>query len=169
MIWIILFTLEIVISIILLSFSLSVFFGAPYFPSSRKRITEMIDMAKLKAGDRILELGSGDGRILFEIAKRGYDVVGVEINLVMVIISNIRIFFSPYRNKIKVYWGNFWSFDASGFNTVFCYLFPITMDKIYEKLNKEMKAGSKIISNTFKSNNAKEVDKKGRVFVYFVE
>lgn len=166
MVWISIFTLECLFTLILLSFSISVFFGAPYYPTARKKVGKMIDAAKLTANDKIIELGSGDGRVLIEIAKRGHEVVGIEINLLMVIISRIKIFFSPYRNKIKVYWRNFWKFDATGYTVAFCYLFPITMDKVYEKLQKEMNVGSRIVSNSFKVNKASKSSEESNIFVY---
>lgn len=168
MIWYIIFSLEIFILVLLLSFSLSIFFGAPYYPSSKERIRQMIKAANLKKGDKILELGSGDGRILIEIAKEGYNVVGVELNIFVYILSRFKVFFSPYRSKIKIVFGNFWYFDTSQFNIVFCYLFPFTMDKLYSKLNREMISGSKLISNTFIVRNTNH-RKEGRVFVYEIK
>ncbi len=46
-------------------------FGAPFEPTEEKKLKKIIKLAKIKPGDKIAELGSGDGRIVIEFAKRG--------------------------------------------------------------------------------------------------
>src|SRR5690349_5323851 len=51
-----------------------------YFPSSPAMVERMLDMAHVGPGDRVVDLGSGDGRNVIAAAKRGASAVGVEYN-----------------------------------------------------------------------------------------
>ena len=76
---------------VVLTFGLTLFFGAPYLPTLRAQVPEALDLLQLKAGDTLIEIGSGDGRILAAAAGRGLLAVGYEINPILVIISRMRL------------------------------------------------------------------------------
>ncbi|WP_439571893.1 hypothetical protein [Sphingomonas sp.] len=52
----------------------------PYVPTPPEVVEGMLDMAELKAGERLIDLGSGDGRIPRAAARRGATALGVEID-----------------------------------------------------------------------------------------
>jgi hypothetical protein len=92
--------------IIVLVFGLVVFFGPPYLPTLRVQTNVALDLLHLKPGQTLLELGSGDGRVVRAAAARGLQVVGVELNPLLVIIS--RIVTWRYRDKVRIIWGSYW-------------------------------------------------------------
>jgi predicted RNA methylase len=53
---------------------------AVFFPSSKRMVEVVIDFARIKKSDVFYDLGSGDGRILVEAAKKGVKVIGIERN-----------------------------------------------------------------------------------------
>lgn len=53
-----------------------VFFGPPYVPTRKRNMQAALDLLELKPGQTMLELGSGDGRVLIAAAKQGVNVVG---------------------------------------------------------------------------------------------
>jgi ribosomal protein L11 methylase PrmA len=53
---------------------------APYVQSPQETIEAMLDLAELKAGEGLLDLGSGDGRIVLSAARRGAVALGVDID-----------------------------------------------------------------------------------------
>ena len=55
---------------IVLLFTSAVGFGAPFLPTLRKRVNDALDLLDLKEGQTMLELGSGDGRLLRAAAGR---------------------------------------------------------------------------------------------------
>lgn len=123
--------------------------GGPFVPSSKRSVETMIRLAKLRPGQTIIDAGSGDGRVLFEAAKQGANSVGLEINPYLVLYTRLRAFFGPYRGLVTVLWQNLWRSDLRSADVVFVYLIPWKMDVLAEKLKRELKPGSLVISNSF--------------------
>ncbi|MFH0749836.1 MAG: methyltransferase domain-containing protein [Candidatus Gottesmanbacteria bacterium] len=123
--------------------------GAPFVPSTKHAATTMIDIAGIKKGMTVYDLGSGDGRLLFLAAARGAKAIGLEINPYLVLYASIKTFFSPYRKNVRTYWKNFWRADFSKADVVFVYLLPWKMKRLEKKLLNELKPGSNIVSNSF--------------------
>lgn len=125
----------------------------PYVPVDRIMMVEAITALNLKPGDRFVDIGSGDGKVVLYTAKRNPNIqcVGVEINRWLVYWSRIIAFLSGRRNA-KFIHGDALDVDLynlSSFNRVFLYL---TLDLV-ELLNplfiKSLKKGSKIFSCKF--------------------
>lgn len=123
--------------------------GGPFVPSNKGAVEAMVNLAKLRPGQTVIDAGSGDGRVLFEAAKQGAKCVGLEINPYLVLYTRIRAFFGPYRGMITVFWKNLWAAELSRADVVFVYLIPWKMDVLAEKLKKELKPGTLVISNSF--------------------
>src|SRR5882672_3428464 len=66
--------------------------GAPYVPSRKDSIKKMLVLANLKPGDKVVDLGSGDGRIVIAFARNGIDAHGYEISPALVLWSKLMIF-----------------------------------------------------------------------------
>lgn len=167
--------LSLIFLTIQLGFALFLFFlclafltGAPFVPSTRQTAEAMIKLAQLKKGMRIYDLGSGEGRLLKLAAKAGAQAIGFEINPFLVLFTKIRFYFSPYRKLIKVHWSNFWKADFSDADVVFVYLLPWRMEKLEQFLKRELKPGTKVISNSFIFPNLKKIteDRKSHVYVF---
>ena len=82
--------LFIIISISLLLF-IPLIIGAPFEPSKDDRIKSILKLASPKKKDRIVDLGSGDGRIVIVFAEKGYESHGYEINPWLVLYSIIKV------------------------------------------------------------------------------
>lgn len=109
----------------------------------------MIELAKLKKGMKVYDLGSGDGRLLALAAKMGVTAVGFEINPFIVLFCKIHFLFHPLRSKVHTQWKNFWQSDITDADVVFVYLLPWRMKKLSLFLNKQLKPGALIVSNSF--------------------
>jgi len=73
---------------IALVFAAVVAVGAPYVPSKRKDLVDAFDeLYPISKNDLVLDIGSGDGIVLREVARRGGRAVGIEINPILVLIS----------------------------------------------------------------------------------
>lgn len=56
-------------------------FGAPWFPTPYKTVHMMLEMAGVRPGEVVYDLGSGDGRVIIEAARSfGARAVGIEID-----------------------------------------------------------------------------------------
>lgn len=141
---------QLLFAVFFLFLCLSFITGAPFVPSTGKTSRRMIELGEISQSDVIYDLGSGDGRLLFMAAKKGAKkVVGLEINPMLVLFTNIRKLFTPYRTVIGCYWKNYWVTPLHDADVVFVYLLPWKMEKLAHKLQKELKPGTRIVSNSF--------------------
>ena len=105
--------------------------GAIYFPTTPHGVSVMLKLADIKPGEKIVDLGSGDGRILIAAAKMGADAVGYEINPVLVRQSRRAIARAGIR--AVVHWESFWNVDLSEFDVVIVYGIPYIMQAYREE------------------------------------
>ena len=141
--------------------------GAPYLPTKRRNIQKILEMAEIKPGDTIFDLGCGDGRVLIMAAKKfGANGVGIEINPFRYIRCLIKITFLGLHGKIKIKFGDIFKHDLSCADIVFCYLLQSTNNKLEWKLNKELSKDAKIVSNNFMFNTLILLKKHSELDVY---
>lgn len=124
------------------------YFFVPFVPSSNAEVLKMVAAAQLKDGDHVLDLGCGDGRLLIEAEKNAkIKGIGFELAPLVFILAFVRLKLS--KCKSKVYLKNMFSADLSNADVIFCYLIPNIMQRITDKIKKECRPGTRIISNTF--------------------
>lgn len=140
--------------------------GAPYVPSSGKRVKKMIELADLKLGEKVVDLGSGDGKILIEAAKLGCFATGLEINPFLVWFSRFRAARNGLSGKIKILRQDFNKYSLNDVDVVFVYLWPETIDKLSIKFRQELKPGARIVSNAFTISGWGPAKKDDQVFLY---
>ena len=91
---------------IVLLFGLTVFRGAPYVPSKKRDLSRAFDdLYSLSASDVLVDIGSGDGIVLREAARRGAKAVGYELNPILVVVSR---WLSRHNARIAVRLADFW-------------------------------------------------------------
>ena len=133
------------IGLVVLIFLATVLVGAPYVPSHRQQLVALFDdLYKLKATDLVIDIGSGDGVVLAEVARRGAKALGYEINPVLVLISKLRLY--KYRQLVQIKLANFWSVDFPA-STSLVYTFGESRDinKMYQKVEAQAKRLNKTI------------------------
>ena len=123
--------------------------GAMFFPANMRNVEIMVDLASLRPGDRIADLGSGDGRILIACARRGIRAEGYEINPVLVYLSRRAIRLAGLEDFATVHWRSFWRADLASFDAIFVYGIPYIMADLRKKLERELRPGAKVISHVF--------------------
>jgi len=162
------------LSLLAIVFLLSIFglmmyamvFGAPFATLASNRIETMIKLLKMKKGERLVDLGSGDGRIVIAFAKLGIESHGYEINPVLVAWSRFRIRQLGLRGKAFIHFKSYWMEDLSKFDAVTVYGIAHMMGRLEKKLKKDLKPGSKFVSNYFKLPNIKPVKEENKVLLY---
>ncbi len=123
-------------------------FGIPFIPSNKKVVQKMLEMADLDSTDRVVELGCGDGRLVFDSADISKESVGCEGVFVVALWARLLQKMGKKKGTIRCI--NFYKEDLSRFDVVFVYLSDEIMRTLYEKKWDEFKPGCRIISNTFK-------------------
>ena len=121
--------------------------GALYVSTSRVRISAFLDVVPMKAGQLLVDIGCGDGRVLRQVRRRyGVRAVGYEVNLLAYVKAKLLCF---GRKNIQIKLGNFWHADLSEADVVFCYLFPDVMRDLGGKLKSDLKPGALVVSCNF--------------------
>ena len=140
--------------------------GAPFVPTSRKKMAVIKRFACAQPKAKVADLGSGDGRLMVAIAKSGIIVHGYEINPGLIFISRLWIRLFGLQKKALVYNKSFWNVDLSSYDVVVVYGIDYIMERLEKKLLKELKPGTQVISNNFKFPNWEYREEKDRVFLY---
>ncbi len=154
----------IILAIVIWCFGFVLLSGAPYLPTLKKQIKLAFDLADLKPGDTIIELGCGDGRVLLAAERAGLNVVGYELNPILFIIAKLRTM--PYRDKVKVVFGNFWRKKWPQAEAIYVFLLPRLMDKLDNKIILEKLGDVQVISFAFKFPKRQPVYEQDGVFIY---
>jgi hypothetical protein len=152
---------------IILLFGFVVFFGAPYLPTLKPQIEIALDLLDLKPGQTMIEVGSGDGRVLLAAAKRGWIVVGYELNPILVMFSLWHT--RKYRDQVKVIWGNALSKEWPKPDGVYVFGIDRIMPKLYKKITQSIDKPINLASFTFSLKSQKPIRIKKGVYLYKVD
>lgn len=147
-------------------FVYALFFGAPYVPIPKYGLDKIIEYAEIKPGQKAVDLGSGDGRIMIAMAKAGAIVHGYEINPLLVWWTKRKIKKEGLEGKATVYLKSFWNEDLSSYDVVTLFGVRKIMDRLQAKLDKELKPGAKIISFGFSFSGWQYLKKEQATFLY---
>lgn len=140
--------------------------GAPYVPVQARTLKKMIELADVKPGQKAVDLGSGDGKIVIALAKAGAIAYGYEINPVLVWWTKRRIKSEGLAGKAFVFRKSLWDADISSFDIVTLFGIRKIMKELGEKLDKELKPGAKIVSYGFSFPDKEYIKKEEGVFLY---
>lgn len=125
-------------------------FSVPYVPSKRKAVKKMIEAAEFKGGEIVVDLGCGDGRIVFAAEKAGAKKsIGIEISPFVYLIARFKKLFSRTKNS-HILFGNFYKHpEVLSADVLFMFLLPAAMEKFFFDVWPKLKPGTRIISNAF--------------------
>ena len=143
--------------------------GGPFVPTSFETVQQMINAAKLTPADNIVDLGSGDGRIVLEAVRTlGCRGLGVEIDPGLVRLSQTRAQEMGLEDNATFVQQDFWKTDLSSATVVFLFQVPRAMKRLDVLLKERLRPGSRIVSNYFIFPDWEPLYQKGEVTVYRV-
>lgn len=152
------------VAIIFFTFALIVFIGPPYLPTLRRQTEVALDLLDLKPGETMLELGSGDGRVMLAAAKRGWNVVGIELNPFLVLISLLVTW--RYRDRVRIVWGGYFSKEWPEVQGIFAFMLPRYMPKLDKHITKHYKRPVRLASFAFKVPGREAAAAREGIFLY---
>lgn len=141
-------------------------FGAIYVPSSLNKMPIMMEYASIKKGERVIDLGSGDGRLVIAAAQQGALATGVELHTDMIQLSRKKIATLHLQDMADIRKENMWKTNLSEYDVVFVYGITYIMDRMEKKLRKELKKGARVVSNNYQFPHWKPKKEKENVRLY---
>ena len=123
---------------------------APYYPTPETIVEQMLKLGELKPGEKMFDLGSGDGRIVIMAAKKfRADATGVEFDQDLWQQSTERIRSLGLAARARIIHGDVMKQDYSQADLLTVYLLPGSNDKLRPLLEKQLKKGTRIVSHDF--------------------
>ena len=119
-----------------------------WVPSQPQVIEKMLDVAKVGPQDLVMDLGSGDGRMIIAAARRGARAVGVEFNPDMVTLSRQLAKDAGVEGRASFVQGDMYEADISKASVMALFLLTTNLDKMKDKFL-ALKPGSRIVLNSF--------------------
>jgi 16S rRNA G966 N2-methylase RsmD len=123
---------------------------APYYPTPESVVERMLKFAGLKPGEKLFDLGSGDGRIVVIAAQKyGADATGVEIDAELVKQSTERIRSLGLEKTAHIIRGNILRQDYSSADVLAVYLLPRSNERLRPLLEKQLRNGTRVVAHDF--------------------
>jgi protein-L-isoaspartate O-methyltransferase len=150
---------------------------APYYPTPQTIVEKMLQFGELKAGEKMFDLGSGDGRIPIMAAQKfRADSTGVEFDDALFKQSMDKIKSLGLDSRCRIIHGDLLKQDYSSADLLTVYLLPMSNDKVTPILEKQLKKGTRIVAHDFefsawKAEKVLDIDDDGegrshRLYLY---
>jgi precorrin-6B methylase 2 len=118
-----------------------------YEPTPPEVVNAMLDLAGVRAGDVVYDLGCGDGRIPIEAVKRGARAVCVDIDIQRIAESRVNARNAGVEERISFRHEDLMTTDLRDATVVTMFLSARLNDRLHPKLQKELRPGSRVVSH----------------------
>jgi protein-L-isoaspartate O-methyltransferase len=141
---------------------------APYYPTPEVIVEKMLRFGEVKPGEKVYDLGSGDGRIVIMAAKKfKANAIGVEFDDSLWKQSSERIAKLGLSATARIIHGDLMVQDYSDADLLTVYLHPVSNDKVTPLLEKQLKKGTRIVAHDFefsawKPEKIQDIDDDGQ-------
>jgi tRNA1(Val) A37 N6-methylase TrmN6 len=123
---------------------------APYYPTPETIVEKMLQLGGLKAGEKVFDLGSGDGRIVIMAARKFHaDATGVELDRDLWKLSSDKIRSLGLEKTARIVNGDLLKQNYSSADLITVYLLPGFIDKVQPLLDRQLKKGARVVSHDF--------------------
>ena len=123
---------------------------APFISSPQPIVDRMLDLAAPKPGEMVLDLGCGDGRVLITAAQR-YKAkgMGVELSVRLVQFAKDQLKRLNLEDQVTIQQGSLMDANLTSADIVTLYLDTGANELLRPKLEKQLKAGARVVSHDF--------------------
>jgi cyclopropane fatty-acyl-phospholipid synthase-like methyltransferase len=122
---------------------------APYAATPDSVVQAMLAMADVGPRDHVIDLGSGDGRLVIGAAVRGATAVGVDIDARLVELARRHAATAGVSERTRFLEQDLFETDVSQASVVTIYLLPSIMDRVGAKLAAELRPGARVVTHDF--------------------
>ena len=123
---------------------------APYYPTPDTIVDRMLQLGGLKAGEKVYDLGSGDGRIVVMAAEKFHaDAIGIELDKDLCKLSMDKIRKLHLEKNAHIVNGDLLKQNYSSADLVTVYLLPGFIDKVQPLLDQQLKKGARVVAHDF--------------------
>src|SRR5512132_1376820 len=128
---------------------------APYYPTPETIVDKMLQLGGLKAGEKMFDLGSGDGRIVIVAAQKFHaEAIGIELDKDLCKQSAAKILKLGLDKNAHIINGDLLKQNYSSADLVTVYLLPDAVNnKVQPLLDKQLKKGARIVAKDFDFKN----------------
>jgi protein-L-isoaspartate O-methyltransferase len=134
---------------------------APFVSSPQRAVDKMLEMANLKPGETLYDLGCGDGRILITAAQKFHvKAVGIEISERLVRKAEDNVKSLGLQNSVKVIHGDFMQTDLGPADVVTLYLITTANENLRPNLEKYLKKDARVVSYDYPIPGWKAIDEQ---------
>lgn len=126
----------------------------------------MIERLNIQAGDKAVDIGSGDGRLVIALAKAGAEAHGYETNPMLVWWSRYLIRRAGVQDHAYIHRESFWDISFSSFSVVTLFGMTHIMDRLAKKLHSELLPNSVVVANTYTLPGWEPETSSDGVYVY---
>ncbi len=134
----------------------------PFISVPNSILPDIEKALEIKKGSVVYDLGCGDARVLFYLAKNNPDskFIGIENSSFPYVIAKLNLWLGKRRGEaqnVQILKQDFFKYDLKDASHIFVYLYPNVMDDMLGKLDKELQAGSRLVSASFKFTQKKPI------------
>uniref|UniRef100_A0A287AU95 ATP synthase subunit C lysine N-methyltransferase n=1 Tax=Sus scrofa TaxID=9823 RepID=A0A287AU95_PIG len=120
----------------------------PFVPATTKQVENVVKMLRCRRGP-LVDIGSGDGRIVIAAAKEGFTAVGYELNPWLVWYSRYRAWREGVQGSATFYISDLWKVTFSQYSNVVIFGVPQMMPQLEKKLELELEDDARVIACRF--------------------
>lgn len=126
------------------------FFGAPWHPTSKKMVRRILDFCDAQPGEKIVDLGSGDGRVLMVAAQEyGLHGTGLEIDPAKVAWSRRQVKRAGLEHRVRILHRNVFDHDYRDADILYIYMSHQAIDRLFPKILDQLKPTTRIVCYRF--------------------
>lgn len=146
---------------------LPAFVGGAWSPTPLPVARRALELAEAKPGERLYDLGAGDGRVVLLAAERfALEAVGVEVDPVKAWLIALRARLRRLGGSVRVERSNFFEIDLSRADLVFFYLSPAAASRLRQKFEKELPPHGRVVSYRRPIEGWQPWKEEGGLYVY---
>lgn len=143
----------------------------PYVPTPNDVVERMLDLADVGQGDYVIDLGSGDGRIVIAAANRGAVGHGVDLNPTRVDEARENAEEAGVSDRVMFLQGDIFETDFSDASVITMYLLSSVNEKLRPSLLENLRPGTRVVSHSFSMGDWQaddEIRHENRTLYYWV-